>query len=149
MTEFDELRNRSERKAEAKYPGSGSTPGYKGPRYGEWTPGAPGHDSTAGPLPPLRVLLLDQDRTFRTQLVLTNGYEQMTYWVDAQRARSENAIVSNVLPGDVIEIAEVPGKLGVLQVCLGLPEDKICVPHKTGTLMLHIHLAPRRRGNGE
>jgi len=149
MSEFDDLRNRIEREVEKKYPGDGNTPGYRGPRHGEWTPGAPGHDSAAGPLPPLRIPLVKDDATFRTQLVLTNGYETMTYWVDAPRARAENAIVSNVLPGDVIEIAEVPGKLGVLQVCLGLPEEKICVPHRTGTLMLHIHLVPRRRGNGE
>ena len=35
MSEFDEIRNRIEREAEKKYPG------YRGPRWGEWTPGTP------------------------------------------------------------------------------------------------------------
>jgi hypothetical protein len=35
MREFDEIRNRIEREAEKKYPG------YRGPRWGEWTPGTP------------------------------------------------------------------------------------------------------------
>lgn len=150
MTEFDELRNRCEREAEAKYPGSDSTPGYKGPRYGEWTPGAPGHDNATDPLPPLRIPLVKDDPTYRTQLVLSDGkYGVKTYWVDAPLAMSENAKVSSILVGDVIELIEVPRSLGVLQVCLMLPEDKICVPHKLGTLLTHLQLVPRRRGNGK
>jgi hypothetical protein len=35
MSEFDEIRNRIEREAERKYPG------YRGPRWGEWTQGRP------------------------------------------------------------------------------------------------------------
>lgn len=35
MSEFDEIRNRIEREAGKKYPG------YRGPRWGEWTPGTP------------------------------------------------------------------------------------------------------------
>jgi hypothetical protein len=144
MTEFDALRNRIEREVEEKYPGDGNNPGYKGPHYGEWTPGAPGHDSTAGPLPPLRKALVQDDRSYRTQLVLTDGNEEKTYWVDAPLAMSETTKVSSILVGDVIELMEVPHKMGVKQVCLVLPEEKICVPHKLGTLLTHIHLAPRR-----
>lgn len=145
MTEFDELRNRCERAAEKQFPGSGNTPGYRACRHGEWTPGAQGHDSTAGPLPPLRIPLVNQDGSFKTQLVLTDGNEEMTYWVDAPRAWSENAIVSAILVGDIIELFEVPRKMAVLQVCLTLPEDKICVPHKTGTLLTWIERSERRK----
>lgn len=35
MSEFDEIRNRIEREAEKKYLG------YRGPRWGAWTPGKP------------------------------------------------------------------------------------------------------------
>lgn len=146
MSEFDDLRNNIEREVEKLYPGSGNTPGYRGPRYGEWTPGALGHDSTAGPLPPLRIPLVKDDMSFRTQLVLADGVEEKVYWVDAPRARAEQAIVSSILPGDVIETFEVPRRMIVKQVCVGLPEEKICVPHKLGTLLTHLPLAPRRRG---
>ena len=145
MSEFDDIRNRIEREVEAKYPGDGNTPGYRACRHGEWTPGTPGHDSAAGPLPPLRKPLEHQDGSYRTQLVLTDGGEEMTYWVDAPRAWSESAIVCAILVGDIIELFEVPRKMAVLQVCLTLPEDKICVPHKTGTLLTWIERAERRK----
>ena len=35
MSEFNEIRNRIERETEKKYPG------YRGPRWGAWTPGRP------------------------------------------------------------------------------------------------------------
>jgi hypothetical protein len=35
MSDFDEVRNRIERETEKKYPG------YRGPRWGEWTPARP------------------------------------------------------------------------------------------------------------
>ena len=150
MTEFDELRNCIEREIEKKYPGDVNTPGYKGPHYGEWTPGAPGHDSAAGPLPPLRIPLVHNDGTVRTQLVLkTNDNEQGTYWVDAPLAMSETGKVCSVLPGDIIELFEAPHRMGVTQVCLTLPEKDICVPHKTGTLLTFIEIEDRRKGHGE
>ena len=146
MSELNDIRNRIEREVAAKFPGDGSTPGYRACNHGEWTPGASSCDSTAGPLPPLRIPLVNQDRSYRTQLVLTDGGDEMTYWVDAPRARSESTIVCAILVGDIIELFEMPRKMAVLQVCLTLPEDKICVPHKTGTLLTWIERSERRKG---
>jgi hypothetical protein len=149
MTEFDELRNHCEREAEAKFPGSGSTPGYRAARHGEWTPGAPGHDSAAGPLPPLRIPLVHDDPTFRTQMVLRDAEGERTFWVDAPLAMAETGKVSSVLPGDIVEIAEVRHALYVTQVCVGLREQDICVPYRAGTLMRHHQTVPRREGHGK
>lgn len=134
---LDDARNRIERETEEK------VPGYKGPVWGVWTPGTAGHDDT---LTPLRIEFVEDERSYLTQLVLTDdkGGEKV-YWVDAPRAKAESTIESSILVGDEIEIVEVSGKLRVKQVCVMISERKISTPFRKGTLMSHTEVAERRK----
>jgi len=139
VNEYDEIRNRVEPGAEAKFPG------YVGPNWGVWTPGAAGCEKIKG-LAPIRTPFADDERSYLTQLASVSKIcgEERVYWVDAPRAKADSTIESAVLVGDEIEIAEVPGWLRVTQVCVMVSESKIAVPYRKGTLLSFRKLADRR-----
>lgn len=110
MSEHDDLRNKAERETEKAFPG------YKGPVWGEYTPGC------ATPLSPQR-----------TQV----SFEEDTYWLDVPPG--------SVCVGDMIAIAERGDwqRVGHVGVTLNSSyfESDGAVPHKLGTFVQLIRKA--------
>jgi len=108
---FNDAFNAAERAAEAKFPG------YKGPRWGEFTPGK---ETCVMP--------------WRTQVGFSDG---SVYWLDVPHA--------SVLGGDQVMIVERERPLTATSSGLTLPheyfETKDAIPHRFGTFVQLIRKA--------
>jgi hypothetical protein len=74
-------------------------------------------------------MIRTQVELITTAFTLPHGIvrEKKVFWVDEPEHRLQ--------VGDILEIAEQPGKLSISGVYMSLPQENITVPHRLGTIL--------------